>query len=78
MEVVTVSSRFQVVIPASVREQAGLKPGVKLLVELEGDRIVMRPRPERPAAALRGLFREVWEGLDAEDYLRQERESWEP
>jgi AbrB family looped-hinge helix DNA binding protein len=76
MEIVTVSSRFQVVIPASIREQAGLKPGVKLLVDLEEGRIVMRPRPERPAAALRGLFREVWEGVDPEEFQRQERESW--
>lgn len=76
MEIVTVSSRFQVVIPASVREQAGLKPGAKLLVDLEDGRIVMRPRPEHPAASLRGLHREVWSGVDTEDYLHQERESW--
>ena len=29
------------------------------------------------ARRLRGLHREVWEGLDTDEYIRQERDAWE-
>jgi AbrB family looped-hinge helix DNA binding protein len=32
MDIVTVGERGQVVIPAAIREQTGLKPGAKLMV----------------------------------------------
>lgn len=76
MEIVTVSSRFQVVIPRSVREAMGLRPGEKLMVEVQGDRILMRPRPSQPARALRGMHRDIWCDVDPVEYVRRERESW--
>lgn len=74
--VVTVSPRFQIVIPKVVREAMNLRPGEKLRVEVEGDRIVLRPKPSRPARRLRGLHREIWEGVDPVTYVRKERASW--
>jgi len=29
------------------------------------------------ARRLRGLRREVWEGIDTDEYIRQERDAWE-
>jgi AbrB family looped-hinge helix DNA binding protein len=57
MEVVTVSSKFQVVIPQRVRESLGVKPGEKMQVVQYGDRIELIP--QRPARALRGLLRGI-------------------
>lgn len=51
--VVTVSPKYQVVIPQAVRESAGIKPGTKMMViELGG---VIRLMPVKPAAAYRGI-----------------------
>lgn len=76
MQEVTVSPKFQVVIPKAVRERLSLHPGEKLLVFLEEGRIVMRPRPARMAVYLRGLHKDVWDGVDGTSYVREEREGW--
>jgi hypothetical protein len=34
-------------------------------------------RPRRSLSELRGLGKEVWQGLDVEEYLRRERSSWD-
>lgn len=52
MTAVTVSPKFQVVIPLAVRRALGLVPGVKLHVLLFADRIELIPI--RSAKALRG------------------------
>ena len=43
MQQVTVSSRFQVVIPKAVREALGIQPGQRLLVVPHGERIELVP-----------------------------------
>ena len=58
METVTISPKFQVVIPKSIREQLKLVPGQKVQAIAYGDRIEFIP--VRPARELRGILR----GLD--------------
>ena len=53
--VVTVSSKYQVVIPQSVRDSAGVKPGAKMMVVSLGG--VIRLMPVRPPASYRGIAR---------------------
>ncbi len=60
MSAVTVSPKFQVVIPQAVREAMGLTPGAKLQVFQFGDRIELIP--VRSAKALRGTL----PGLDTD------------
>jgi AbrB family looped-hinge helix DNA binding protein len=55
MQAVTVSPKFQVVIPQAVREAMGLQPGVKLQVIQFEDRIELIP--VRGAKALRGSLK---------------------
>ncbi len=43
MEVVTISPKFQVVIPLSVRRSLGIKPGQKVQVILYENRIELIP-----------------------------------
>jgi AbrB family looped-hinge helix DNA binding protein len=57
MAAVTVSPKFQVVIPQAVREAMGLVPGVKLQVVHYEDRIEMIP--VRSSKALRGSLRGI-------------------
>lgn len=65
MHTVTISPKFQVVIPREIREQLGLKPGQKVQAIALGDRIELIPL--RPAAELRGFL----DGIDT----RVERDS---
>jgi len=34
-------------------------------------------KPQRSIRELRGLGKEVWKDIDAQEYVNQERESWE-
>ena len=56
-EVVTVSPKFQVVIPQKIRESLDLKPGQKIRAILYGDRIELIP--ERPIESMRGFLRSI-------------------
>ncbi len=64
MKAVTVSPKFQVVIPRLVRESLGLKPGQKMrVVEHEG-RIELIP--ERELGELKGFLKGINPGFDRE------------
>lgn len=57
MTVVTVSPKYQVVIPKDVRERLGIKPGQKLQAIAFGDRIELVPL--RPPSELRGFLKGI-------------------
>ena len=57
MAVVTVSSKYQVVIPQKVREKMNLKPGQKIIV-IEKDGVV-HLIPEKPLKELRGFIKGI-------------------
>lgn len=38
-----VSSKGQMVIPASIREELGIEPGTRVAVRLEGTRVILEP-----------------------------------
>jgi AbrB family looped-hinge helix DNA binding protein len=58
MDAVTISPKFQVVIPKAVRDRLRLVPGQAVQVFAHGDRIEFVP--VRPARELRGMLK----GLD--------------
>jgi len=67
MGVVTVSSKYQIVIPLDVREKMNLKPGQKVfVVEKDG---VAHLIPEKPMKDLRGFVKGV-----TTDKLRHEED----
>ncbi|MCD6231859.1 AbrB/MazE/SpoVT family DNA-binding domain-containing protein [Candidatus Aerophobetes bacterium] len=74
--IVKLSSRHQVVIPKEARKKLGLHAGDQLIVEVEKEKVVMRPRPKNYTNYMLGLGKKVWQGIDATDYVRKERESW--
>ncbi|MBI4876989.1 MAG: AbrB/MazE/SpoVT family DNA-binding domain-containing protein [Acidobacteria bacterium] len=57
MNVVTVSSKYQVVIPASVRERLPLRPGQKVRVLYYDGRVELVP--VRPMRQMRGFVRGI-------------------
>lgn len=57
MSVVTVSPKFQVVIPQSIREALGLRPGQKVEALQYLDRVEFIP--VRPLKAMRGFLKGI-------------------
>lgn len=57
METLTISPKFQVVIPKTIRERLGLSPGQKVQAILYGDRIELIPL--QPATRLRGFLKGI-------------------
>jgi len=55
MHTVTLSTKYQLVIPRDVRQHLGLEPGSKLTVVEKGG--VLYLVPERPVEELRGIAR---------------------
>lgn len=55
METVTVSPKFQVVIPLAIRQRLALRPGMKLHVFNHDDRVEFVP--VRSARQMRGFLR---------------------
>ena len=65
METVTVSPRYQVVIPKAIREASGLKVGENLQVINYGRRIELIPT--EPMENLRGIFKGMNTDFERED-----------
>ncbi|HNQ87165.1 MAG TPA: AbrB/MazE/SpoVT family DNA-binding domain-containing protein [Verrucomicrobiota bacterium] len=57
METVTLSPKFQIVIPKSIRERLALRPSQRFVVVQDGHRIQLVPL--RPACKLRGFLRGI-------------------
>ena len=64
METVTVSPKFQVVIPSRVRELLGVEPGQKVQVILYDNRIEMIP--VKPIRKTRGFLSGIDTSVDRE------------
>lgn len=57
METLTISPKFQVVIPKTIREQLRLKPGQKVQAMVFENRIELIP--VRPIGEMRGFLRGI-------------------
>ena len=64
METVTVSPKFQVVIPKEIRESLKLAPGQKIQALLYENRIELIP--VRPIKKMRGFLKGIDTGIDRE------------
>jgi AbrB family looped-hinge helix DNA binding protein len=64
METVTVSPKYQVVIPSRVRELLGVQPGQKVKVILYDNRIEMIPI--RPIREARGFLKGIDTSVERE------------
>ncbi|MDL1971903.1 MAG: AbrB/MazE/SpoVT family DNA-binding domain-containing protein [Deltaproteobacteria bacterium] len=67
MNIVTISTKYQVVIPKKVRKLLNLKKGQRMIVVVKDG--IINLLPERPLSEMKGIFK----GMTTED-LREERE----
>jgi len=61
---VTISPKFQVVIPKAIREELGLLPGQKVQAIVYGERIELIP--VRPIKEMRGFLKGIETTIDRE------------
>ena len=65
MDAVTISPKFQVVIPKRIRDSLGLRPGEKMQAIQYGDRIELVPIV--PVSQMRGFLRGIDTDVPRED-----------
>jgi hypothetical protein len=49
---------------------------IEHLSSLIRQKVTMTPKPKHSIFELRGLGKEIWNGVDAQEYVNQERDSW--
>ncbi|ABA22932.1 hypothetical protein Ava_3325 [Trichormus variabilis ATCC 29413] len=52
---------------------------IRLIADLSSlirQQVAMISQPKRSILELRGLGKEIWNGIDAQEYVNQERDSW--
>ena len=72
MPTATLSAKSQLVLPAEIRRKLQIRPGDRLLVELEGDHAVIRKAPRSDVEALAAHRSTVWGNYA--DELQAERD----
>jgi bifunctional DNA-binding transcriptional regulator/antitoxin component of YhaV-PrlF toxin-antitoxin module len=66
-------------IPEEILRKAGLKPGTEIiwLYDEGTGQILLMEKPDSFAKAMKGLGKEVWQDIDINEYVKEERKSWE-
>jgi len=76
----TISSKNQVVVPATIRRDLNLQAGDTIIWQTvrvgQQKRILASPRPKNWAKYMRGLGKHVWAGVDINQYIRDLRQEW--
>lgn len=75
-EIVRLSRKNQIVVPKEAREKLGLSSGDQLIVRVEKNVLIMKPKPRSYAKYMQGLHKDVWESTDASTYVEGERKAW--
>lgn len=73
---IKVNNKHQITVPAAVRKELHIESGDHLLVEVRDGHAVLMPEPRNYSQHLRGLHREIWEGVEPQEYVEREREAW--
>ena len=73
---VKVSKRYQIAVPALARQLLNIQSGDRLLVDIQDGMMVLIPRPDNYTVALAGLHQEIWQDVDAQKYIDEERDAW--
>jgi AbrB family looped-hinge helix DNA binding protein len=74
---VKVSRRHQIALPSAARQQLRIRPGDRLIVDIQDGMLILIPKPESFTAFMAGLHKEVWSTINTTTYLQEERSAWE-
>jgi AbrB family looped-hinge helix DNA binding protein len=71
-----VSSKNQIVLPKTVRDALGVQSGDSVIFLVDGDKVLIRSRPDSFTEAIAGLYKKIGDGKDPQQWLEEERASW--
>lgn len=78
MQLVTVGSKYQIVIPKEVRSKIkGLRPGSKVSIKTDKKTITVKPVAKNWSDAHYGAFKKYWKGTDPAAEVEKMRDEWE-
>lgn len=78
MQLVTVGSRYQIVIPKEVRKKVkGIIPGAKVAVSTSKNKVEVIPKQGDWVERTRGIMVEAWKGIDPAAEIDKMRDEWE-
>jgi AbrB family looped-hinge helix DNA binding protein len=72
-QTIRVSASYQIVLPREACAKVCIKPGDRLIIDVQDDVLILTPEPSNYVERLAGLHREVWDGIDTTEYLDAER-----
>jgi bifunctional DNA-binding transcriptional regulator/antitoxin component of YhaV-PrlF toxin-antitoxin module len=72
---VKVSKKYQIALPSALRKQLWILNGDHPRAEVRDGNLVFTPEKRSCTDQIMGLHKEVWEGIDVDEYIRQERAS---
>ena len=71
------TEKYQITIPAEVRQRLGLKAGDRVYLEIEDDKVVLRA-PKSWTERFYGLGAEMWRAAGGgKAVIERERQSWD-
>ena len=74
-QTIKINAKYQITIPKSVRKKLNVKADDSLLVDVQDGMMILIPQGNK-SAYLRGLHSEIWNGLDVQKYVNDERRAW--
>ena len=76
-----VNIKYQVVIPKEARKKIKIKPGQRMKVEVEGRGVKFTPLADKKEWRWPNDYIEklggIWQGVDVDKYIEDERNSWD-
>jgi AbrB family looped-hinge helix DNA binding protein len=74
---VKVNKRYQIAIPAQARQELNIQSGDQLIVDIQDGMLILIPQPGSLTQQMAGLHKEIWEGVNPQEYIDEERNAWE-
>lgn len=77
--ILKIDFRGRLYFPKAVRDFLGVEPGSEVLVRIDerNRRLIIKKKPESWTDYSKGLGKEIWKGIDVDEWLRKERDSWD-
>jgi AbrB family looped-hinge helix DNA binding protein len=66
------NSKNQITIPTAARRKLAIGPEDQLILDVEKDSLILKPKPKNYTRHLRALHKVVRGALDATEYIRKE------
>lgn len=76
----TLSSKYQIVVPAKVRRELGIDAGDTLVWQVvqAGDqkKVIAEVKPKNWTQHTRGLGKDIWKDIHIDQYIKNLRDEW--